>query len=394
MPGMRLNVARVRNESEHDCQRGGELHVAQAHYYQNGLEILGGTIWIPDEILFNIFSFMSDGNITVNTTNHSNSADGIHGCPSDDGIPALFRNLVYVSKDVYSSLFRHVRYTPVKLNGSLHYTVKSFERIAWLCKHKAKLGEYKVNIFGANAFALLKYVLISCDATKLEVCHLDLFTSSICSGFDSVALRSGIPSHVIQEHNSMTVVEFQRFFAEYVPKHATSLKSMKIDFWKGELNLPLLTSLSDSLEELELIILPKYRLERTSKLKKLSLAIAQLSKLKKFQLDARFDGSFQIHSTSLEEIETTCGLGFFIDKCVCPSLKMFKCMHVYIVNRPGFLNGIRPVVPYSKEDRKDMTAKRKVAMTAGSRAFIGINVPEACMISIKCKFNNNHKSIL
>jgi len=363
----RLTAARDHNERE------GEP--AEAYNDQNGLKILGGTLWISDKIWFNIYSFMYKRRFNIDDTD-------LH---SDAGISHLFRNLAYVSPDAYHSLLRYVRHTPLKVYGDLYFSTiatEAFERIAWLCKHKVKLGEYKIGNYGTNAFTFIKYILMSCDITMLEACQLDL-SDWYGATAGSLAVRAGIPSHVVQEYyNVMTSAEFQRFFVEYVPTRATSLKRMKIDVNIAGLHLPLLTSLSDSLEELELNIFAS----DDCKCEDLSLAIGQLSKLKKLKVFALFKGSCSIYSSSLEEIDMIdCWNGFFTDKCVCPSLKMFKCMNTDKVSGNELSNGIRPVVPFSEEERKDMQAKKVVAMTAGSRTFIGMNVPETCIVRIKCE---------
>jgi len=373
----RLAAARVHNESERDVQQ--EREPAEAQYYDhNGIEILDGTLWISDEIWFNIYSFMYNRSFNVDETATSYS---------DAGITRLFRNLVYVSPDVYHSLLRYVRHAPLKVYGDLYFSTivtAAFERIAWLCKHKVKLGEYKIGSYGTNAFTFVKYILMSCDITQLEACHLDLrdWYGAVAG---SLAVRAGIPSHVVQEYyNVMTTAEFQRFFVEYVPARAISLKRMKINVKIAGLHLPLLMNLSDSLEELELCI---FAVEDCT-CEDLSRAIGQLSKLKKLKVYALFKGSFRIYSSSLEEIDVIdCWNGFFIDKCVCPSLKMFKCAHTHKVNGNTLSNGIRPVVPFSKEERKDMEAKKVVTMAAGSRTFIGMTVPETCIVRIKCELS-------
>jgi len=370
-----LTATRVHNESERDCQRGGEP--AEAQYDHNGLEIFCGTLWIPDEIWFNIYSFMYNRSFSADDTDHY----------SDAGIYHLFRNLAYVSPDVYHSLLRYVRHTPLKVYGDLFFSTiakEVFERIAWLCKHKVKIGEYKIGSYGTNEFTFIKYILTSCDITQLEACHLDLrvWHGAIAESF-AAPVPAAIPSHAFQEcSNVMTTAEFQRFFAEYVLARAISLKRMKIDVKIAGLHLPLLMNLSDSLEELELRI---FAVDDCI-CEDLSRAIGQLSKLKKLKVYALFKGSCHIYSSSLEEIDVIdCWNGFFIDKCHCPSLKMFKCTHTHKVNGSALSNGIRPVVPFSEEERKDMEAKKVVTMTAGSRTFIGMKVPETCMVSIKCE---------
>ena len=148
----RLKVTHVPNDSERDEKRGEEL--AETSDDIGGLEILGN--WFPDETWFNIYSFMYARELNVITRGA--------------GILHLFRNLAYVSKDFYLSLIRYVRYAPQELFGCFKAT--TYGAIAWVCKHKLKLREFTISSGGTKLFAFIKYILTSCDITKLEECLL------------------------------------------------------------------------------------------------------------------------------------------------------------------------------------------------------------------------------
>jgi len=145
---------------------------------------------------------------------------------------------------------------------------------------------------------------------------VDMMTTPKLNSSVRVLVQAGIP---FSEDTVMTSVEIQSFFAEYIPSHAPSLKKMFIHCDYRTLHLPVFSSLH--LEELTRVCVCNGAVD----IQAVSRAIGQLPKLKKLEISGgMIKDPFQIHSTSLEEIDTR---GFMMDnvvieKCVCTSLKV------------------------------------------------------------------------
>jgi hypothetical protein len=155
---------------------------------------------------------------------------------------------------------------------------------------------------------------------------------------------------------------------------------------KGEWHLPVLTNFSNSLEELTLCISPDH--EQDADLQDLSKSIQQLSKLKKLKLSFLWKRcSFEIESKTIEKIDMTGSEeGCFLDKCICPSLKVFKCNYKRSNDaEQEQSNGLRPRFPFSDnilEKLESCKRNRKgVHVTVGECSFVGmIVVPETCKV--------------
>jgi len=346
-----------------------------------GIEV--GGIYLPDRIWFNIYSFMY--NTEISRDNYSRWDE------EPVGLPCLFRKLSYVSHAFYESLIRYVQQKPVKLGAAVFCSKKIYEAIAWACWSNVKLGSFSLRICGGIHSAIFKCVLTSCNITELHECVLLVEDDYINDVSIPQVLTNQIESKAAEVGTTFpedslfaTSVESQRFFAEYVPTRAISLKSMVISVYKENLHLPVLTSLCHSLEDLELLI---YSTDNDTRdhadLQDISGAIGQMTGLKKLKICGFVPGPFHIHSTSLEEIDITCSTGdFFIDKCVCPALKVFKCR--YFIGAVAVPNGLNHVkIPFTKEEVQKMKPKNGIVeVESGSRAFIGMRVPKTCIVSI------------
>ena len=260
----------------------------------DGVDI--GGIWIPDGVLFHIYSYMYE--ITLST--------------KECGVASLVHNIAHVSTEFLASFYRHVQKTPLNLYTSTcyHRTDDIFE---WACQHKVKLGKYTFKLLRSWDPTLCTKLFEACDISELESCSMSLV-------YQHNRQKDGISDFV--QHDSK--LEFQRFFAEYVSKHAPSLKRLHIKSFMEELHMPLLAMFSPSLEELDLQIwvgshdnnFPEH----------LSRVIGELSKLKKLKVYAlnhflkqvQIETSVlpRIHSKSLEMIDVMgCANKMIIEKC-------------------------------------------------------------------------------
>jgi len=340
---------------------------------------VGGTL-LPDGVLFNIFSFCLDNNKLLAQP---------YTLP-ECGVPIFFRTIAFVSSDFLGCVYRYIQRTPIHLWVGLQN--KYLRRIAWACQNNLKLDGFSFYQKGKNAAAICKYMLQSCDISELRACQMSFSCGpphADIEGMDvleSVLVQAGFPSDIFQHQDissdeTSSDLQLQRFFVEHVPERAPALKTMRLAFYhQGAVYSPVLSNLFSSLEELSL----EFGIHQIVDLHEISRTIEQLTKLKKLSLVTDFTASFQIHSASLEEIDTTESTnGLFVDKCVCPSLKMFRCEH--LDENDVFLNGVKPVIPFTEEELEDMATEEGVEVEVGSRPFIGMSVPGTCIVKIWCE---------
>ena len=364
------------SEVSHDRQDIEQNQLVQ--HPTDGADV--GGRWLPDGVLFNIFSFCLQNNKLVAETYTP-------AC----GVPVFFRSIAFVSSDFLDCVYRYIQRTPVHI--FVGFDDNSLRRIAWACQNNLKLGYFKFYQKGRYAASICKYMLQSCDISELLMCDMRFYGWSpyeyaAIGLLESVAVQAGFPSDIFQQHDissdgACSDLQLQRFFAEHVPAHASALKIMRLTFFEGALYLPVLSNSFSSLEELSLAI----HFNQSVDLQEVSRSIEQLTKLKTLILHTNFAASFQIHSTSLEEIDTTdCNDGFFVDKCVCPSLKKFTCVSLDQSYYDDLTrNGVKPVIPFTEEELEVMTTEEGVEVEVGCRPFIGMSVPGTCIVKIRCE---------
>jgi len=351
----RLKVAYVTQQENEQHADGAEM----------------GAMWMPEGVCFNIYSYLNNREIVDERS----------------GVAALFRIVAFVSKDLLASVHRYLCQTNLTLNVS--YLASSsapryFRRVAWACRNKVKIAECSFYPTTRGQISVSEYILRSCDISEMqEISVLVIYIDSKAEddAYESKAVKAGIPSDVFRQDDADCLVEFQRFLADHLPKHAPALKKMQLSFDNVKMYLPVLTNLSQSLEELKLSIRQTRNgcpLSFAIELQELSRVIEQLPRLKNLKLFEKNGGSFHIRSTSLEEIDTTeCSTEFFISKCVCPSLMMFRCTH-----RGRRSNGARPAIAFNEEDLEDMRKESEVDLKVHSRPFIGMSVPGTCIVRL------------
>lgn len=370
-----------RSKVSHDRQDIEQNQLVQ--HPVDGADI--GGMWLPDGVLFNIFSFCLDNTKLLAPPYDTAFASGVP-C----GVTIFFRNIAFVSSDFLGGVYRYIQRTPIHLWVGSDEKI-CLRRIAWACQNNLKLDGFSFYQKGKNAAAIGKYILQSCDISELLICEM----SFLCVPYadiggrdvlESVAVQAGFPSDIFQHQDissdeTSSDLQLQRFFVEHVPERAPALKTMRLAFYhQGAVYSPVLSNLFSSLEELSL----EFGIHQIVDLHEISRTIEQLTKLKKLSLVTDFTASFQIHSASLEEIDTTESTnGLFVDKCVCPSLKMFRCEH--LDENDDFLNGVKPVIPFTEEELEDMATEEGVEVEVGSRPFIGMSVPGTCIVKIWCE---------
>ena len=194
-------------------------------------------------------------------------------------VAALFRKILPIaSKYLLRSLFRYIQHTPLKLMQDNTRSISTrMEAIAWACKKRVKLKEVHFCYFPSDLdlgssldLRIYEHLFRSCDITqleRLEIFHYDTSGYSYhCSQSPNmllIAMKQGFPFEVVYEtaDEPESSAKFERFVAEYIPRHAKSVRKMNItigDIKDGNQRLSVLTSFLHSLEEVTLNVNAHY----------------------------------------------------------------------------------------------------------------------------------------
>ena len=359
------------------------LHESLSPPISDGLELSSG-LWLPDGILFHIYSYISNGQVT----------------PSRyaDGVASLIYNTRLISKPFLQSIERYLRSAPLKIRMRFgDDSPRINRRIEWACENCVNVEEFLFDVPMGNDVKstqrreLFKKILSSCQTSNLVKFGLIL------------------PHYSIRRPVNETTMEFQQFVVSNVSnqRHSnlnTPLKKLTVHFNPIELHLPLLTNYSHSLEELEIRIC-RYAKDRPDELvlSELSDAIKHMPKLKTLKIvnSGKFGAaSIQISSDSLEEINVEeCDNGFFFEKCSLPSLKVFRCLHKppsdeQVERKTGLKIKDFPLLTehmnFKTEPGETPCSRIMVTFDQCSggkrvRELAGINIPKKCYVFFKVR---------
>ena len=212
-----------------------------------------------------------------------------------------------------------------------------------------------------------------------------------------IAIKAGIPEDCLQDeycNENDNEEAFHKFFVENVAKRVPSLKNMSIDVLKGEWqwSFEILNNISGSLDELTLIVSSREELSMgtsndDSDFEELSGLIQHSPNLKRLTLSITWKYRlFNISSNSLEHIDMTdSNEGYFLDKCVCPSLKTLKCNYNAFYTK--VYNDLKPHLPLSNEEalarlNQQIGHYPTVNVQAGENSFDELVAPDSCRVMI------------
>ncbi len=273
-------------------------------------------------------------------------SDRLGSCAFDD----LFRYLPYVSKYFRDICIRYAQCVPLNLNIFTCNCESDFARIAWACRHRVKIGGFRVKHHDCNALWLLaiQQMLQNCNLSDLTTIDLSLLEdvspyhikmhhlSGIkklrIPGFSNKVMKRAARKkigHVDYIHSTLANV-----FAKQDDTFASiSLKKLSIVIEKKLWPHPMLEVFSQTLEELTLHLtcnilqhqLSSQDRQNDPDMEGLTRTIESMPNLKKFTLHAQFSTCFKIRSKSLEILDVSNIdplVGFQITECICPNLKM------------------------------------------------------------------------
>lgn len=291
----------------------------------------------------------------------------------------IFRTISLVSKDHSKRLLHYAQEVPHDF--VYHGFPFGIHEILWACKHYVKVGSVDLSrcksVVECNLFM---YFLRCYNVKDMHTLRIALDQDCLYMGnwLHGEAIQSEIPLEVMD--SLITFSEFQRDFAELVPSRTQALKKLDLSIRKKDIHIPFFSGFSSTLENLTLSIDGSHQETQSGSLdgdlEKITESIECMPMLKKLTLKVSFPVSFRIKSLSLEEIDTTSSIyGFWVDECICRSLKVFRCRYLDQMTRNGIspdpilMNGV-------------IASKKEIKFRVGSHPCKGMKVPDCCNINL------------
>jgi len=319
----------------------------------------------------------------------------------------LFLSFGFQSKDCYQSLILYVQNKPMHSRKG----ERSISMYAFLCKNRVKLGYISLSSKTSMSIGLSIHLLRTCDLSELTSVYFDEVSCKYQSSDEAIsyAIAAGVPRDALEELHSPVMPWDWRFdeeiVADLLAEKAPSLIKMEVSLSQQAWDWPLpLANLSNRLEELHFELYWENSCDRElGDFNQLLENVEYMSKLKRIKFDipswARRTSvsGFRIKSQTLEAIDVmACGNGVYFDECVCPSLQVFVNGWVSIDDL-GSGGGVKPVTPFTREDmivpdhHVEMKApghiKRFVDFKVGNRPFVGMDVPDSCIVRVVVSFS-------
>lgn len=356
---------------------------------------------LNDDLVHQIFEY-SHGSRFCQSATDTNSGIKIND---------IFRILPYVSKAFYRWSISYIQTTPINLRLQSNFSIppQDLERLEWVRRHKMKLASFHIacSSLPVSQIEVIVNVLGACDTSSLSELNIScriqpqVERPELDDEFLNEILRSRagreIPVEIIQrlvEANNGRIQrrprrsERQEILTDPKKFHRmltvalssshnfAALKKLTLKMDVDQWHEPFFDFFSSTLEEMELS-LSSTGASQDSSLNYISEGIERMGNLSKLKLSTNFAGQIKIKSKSLENIDTFwAASGFFVSECICPSLRLFRCEHNLFGN---YFNGVKPVVPFGE---RDLEEHRFLKFDAGSRPFIGMQVPAACVVRL------------
>eukprot|EP00957_Ditylum_brightwellii_P157955 12023481-Ditylum_brightwellii.AAC.1 len=115
----------------------------------------------------------------------------------------------------------------------------------------------------------------------------------------------------------------------------------------------------------------------------LSEVICGLKNLKRLCLYGQdFDEEVNVvlNSRSLEEIDVSFSQ-FALGKCICPKLQVLKCTQISFGD--SLSGGIKPVIPFTHSEMKDLVNFQTTRFKICNRKFIGLEAGNDCVVEVE-----------
>jgi hypothetical protein len=357
---------------------------------------------LPDKVMCHIYSYLLRDKVLIRNDFYyqfQNRPPGIQsGLP---GISELYQTVGFISKAFQRSIMSYIQLTPIDF-GNEFSSYKTC--LWWACSRQEKTGrKLKLNrctahTNGPNSSAVSQFMLESSDLSELRDFSIYAACCQMRGDYSKAenAFEGGFPHNFFHERKTASIDSLQRYVAATIPHHALKLQRLNITTTRTEFHMPMLQNFVHSpIEVLRLHYtcqMPPRRNDYrndSSDIQKIGEIISQFQKLKKLILNISFGCQppfkFILNSETLEEINMIECDSLFLDECNCPNLKILKCKHrnQYLSKAIEEANGVRVAVAEAFTD-DELDGKKVLRVEAGSREFIGMNVPRECIIELKC----------
>jgi hypothetical protein len=157
--------------------------------------------------------------------------------------------------------------------------------------------------------------------------------------------------------------DFHQATATLLQRRAPNLTKMRLLLVKEVFNPIILHVTASTLVELDLTLMQQLVFSRSDwshdvRGTWVTDAIASMPKLTKLSIIVYDFASttFRISSDSLEEINTRGANDFFLDECICPKLKVFKCVYVSHIQK---INGLMSISLLNVNDLHALYVKQQ-----------------------------------
>lgn len=367
---------------------------------------------------------------------------------SQNGISSLVLSMGLVSKHFHQIVQLFTRQIPLKFhvdgNTRFHLPV-------WMIRNQCKLSSITMDCFTSLHAGLSLKALRNCDISSLT--SMDLNWGMQCIALASEAEhRKAIECGLSPSFANLSTVisgtyDYHQATATLLQNRAPNLTKMRLLLVKQTFNPIILHVTASTLVELDLTLMQQIAFPQNDWVHDIrgqwvTNAIASMPRLTKLNIIV-YDFAktiLKIRSDSLEEINTRSANHFFLEECICPKLKVFKCVYISHIRK---MNGLMSIslmnvdelvalylkqeqerVHKSKEDdqhapleqqilhcndsmkyartnreRQDMPQSYNdiwaircdnlyespvVSLPVSEHAFFGLKAPKSCIVEVQC----------
>ena len=315
----------------------------------------------------------------------------------------LFRAVGSASKEDHERLVRYVQLVP----QNYYYRKNKPSLLSWFCRYGVKLEsiDFYGQIRDDAELAFCLWILKCCNTDDLKSLKVNFCWPSptrkmvIAEGLEKFAI---FPDGIKGASSTKDQLHIMDILAE----QASGIETMRISVTSDQLRLPFFVMKNGRhslLEELTLNIHQGNNVE----LEPMYQNIANLHCLRRLTLMVGCKNlgnvaSHRIESLTLEEIDVRESEADFIVKgCKCPSLKMFRGKYIPRRRWRDSWVGVKAASPITKSEINsriqngdfvafddDFYGSHTLEYVVGSRPFVGMEVPDSCIVMVDALNND------
>ena len=283
---------------------------------------------------------------------------------SQNGVSTLLLSMGLVSKQFHQNVRLYIRLIPFKfhIDGSTRFYLP-----IWMIRNQCKISSISMDCLTSLHAGLSLSALRNCDISSLT--SIDMNWGMQCIALASEAehqkaIDCGLsPTFVNLSTFISGNYDFHQATATLLQRRAPNLTKMRLLLVKEVFNPIILHAIASTLVELDLtlmqqLVFPRNNWSQDVRGTWVTDAIASMPKLTKLSIIVYDFASttFRISSESLEEINTRGANDFFLDECICPKLKVFKCVYISHIQK---INGLVSISLLNVNDLHARYAKQQ-----------------------------------